>query len=322
MSSRAEAGDAFTSAPPFHAEAIAGPPGPHPRASSYLDGYLRNATRVEDAAREGFVGRVERDVGRRGRTLRWGMPIGRDRWEPASSRRRCSGKRSALSSRGRSSSEIRRARCRLRIWRGPCVRRPWHWRRRRSLQGGHQKRRRLVLLQDALGNRPDLRGGAVITGKQIGRDTELRFNPGARFPGPERLRLRFPPDAARRWRYGLSDTLIRAPGCYAFHVAGQGFAGHGDSAPTSTNAGSAICASPPSSNLTNHRPTPPRRNRNRGRVSISPTPGGRVAPAGALSAVRWLRSRRASWPYAGCSLPVARPTRSGQGAACPHGTPE
>jgi hypothetical protein len=70
---------------------------------------------------------------------------------------------------------------------------------------------------------PTYRGGVVITGKEIRASHELYFNPAARFPGPERLRLRFPPDASRKWRYGPSDTLIRAPGCYAFHVVGDGF---------------------------------------------------------------------------------------------------
>jgi hypothetical protein len=70
---------------------------------------------------------------------------------------------------------------------------------------------------------PSYAGGVVITGKQIGGDTELRFNPGAGFPGDKRPRLRFPQDDSGKWRYGPSDTLIRAPGCYAFQVDGNGF---------------------------------------------------------------------------------------------------
>jgi hypothetical protein len=70
---------------------------------------------------------------------------------------------------------------------------------------------------------PTYAGGVVITGQQIGGDTELRFNAGAGFPGRKRLRLRFPQDDSGKWRYGPSDTLIRAPGCYALHVAGAGF---------------------------------------------------------------------------------------------------
>jgi hypothetical protein len=70
---------------------------------------------------------------------------------------------------------------------------------------------------------PSYAGGVVITGKQIGGDAELRFNPGAGFPGHKRPRLRFPQDDSGKWRYGPSDTLIRAPGCYAFQVEGKGF---------------------------------------------------------------------------------------------------
>jgi hypothetical protein len=70
---------------------------------------------------------------------------------------------------------------------------------------------------------PGYAGEVVITGKQIGGDTELRFNPSGRFPGHKRLQLRFPRDDSRKWRYGPSDTLIRAPGCYAFDVEGERF---------------------------------------------------------------------------------------------------
>jgi hypothetical protein len=70
---------------------------------------------------------------------------------------------------------------------------------------------------------PTYAGEVVITGKQIRGSTELRFNPAARFPGQKRFRLRFPQDDSGKWRYGPSDTLIRAPGCYAFHVVGAGF---------------------------------------------------------------------------------------------------
>jgi hypothetical protein len=69
---------------------------------------------------------------------------------------------------------------------------------------------------------PTYAGEVAITGKQIRGSTELRFNPGARFPAHELLRLRLPPDDSGKWRYGPSDTLIRAPGCYAFHVVGEG----------------------------------------------------------------------------------------------------
>jgi hypothetical protein len=70
---------------------------------------------------------------------------------------------------------------------------------------------------------PTYEGEVVITGHEIGGPNELRFNAAARFPGRKELDLRFPPDDSGRWRYGPSDTLIRAPGCYAFHVDGEGF---------------------------------------------------------------------------------------------------
>jgi hypothetical protein len=65
-------------------------------------------------------------------------------------------------------------------------------------------------------------GEVVISGREIRGSHELRFNPAARFPGQKLRRLRFPPDDSGKWRYGPSDTLIRAPGCYAFHVTGEG----------------------------------------------------------------------------------------------------
>jgi hypothetical protein len=68
---------------------------------------------------------------------------------------------------------------------------------------------------------PAYSGQVVVTGREIHGASELRLNAGARFPGEKRLQLRFPPDDSGKWRYGPSDTLIRAPGCYAFRVAGE-----------------------------------------------------------------------------------------------------
>jgi hypothetical protein len=68
---------------------------------------------------------------------------------------------------------------------------------------------------------PSYTGTVAITGDQIGGSKELRFNAGARFPGQRKRELRFPADDSGRWRYGPSDTLIRAPGCYAFRVKGD-----------------------------------------------------------------------------------------------------
>lgn len=69
---------------------------------------------------------------------------------------------------------------------------------------------------------PTYAGEVVISGSQVGGSNELRFNSGAGFPGHKRAKLRFPPDNSGKWRYGPSDTLIRAPGCYAFRIRGEG----------------------------------------------------------------------------------------------------
>jgi hypothetical protein len=70
---------------------------------------------------------------------------------------------------------------------------------------------------------PNYIGSVAITGKQIGGPNELRFNAGAGFPGRKLMELRFAADDSGRWRYGPSDTLIRAPGFYAFRVKGDDF---------------------------------------------------------------------------------------------------
>ena len=70
---------------------------------------------------------------------------------------------------------------------------------------------------------PSYPGSVVITGKQHGGYNELRFNAGAGIPGQKQLELRFPADDSGQWRYGPSDTLIRAAGCYVFRVEGEDF---------------------------------------------------------------------------------------------------
>jgi hypothetical protein len=70
---------------------------------------------------------------------------------------------------------------------------------------------------------PEYMGTVRITGREVGGSQVLRFNPAAGFPGTKRLALRFPPEEERGWRYGPSFTLIRAPGCYAFEIRGNGF---------------------------------------------------------------------------------------------------
>jgi hypothetical protein len=72
---------------------------------------------------------------------------------------------------------------------------------------------------------PSYTGNISITGKQIGGSNELRFNAEGGLPGKQ-LELRFDSDDSRTWRYGPSDTLIRAPGCYAFRVEGDDFEQH------------------------------------------------------------------------------------------------
>jgi hypothetical protein len=69
---------------------------------------------------------------------------------------------------------------------------------------------------------PEYDGPLTIAGHQVGGPSELRFNPAGRFPGTQLERLTVPADSGD-WRYGPSDTLIRAPGCYAFEIRGAGF---------------------------------------------------------------------------------------------------
>jgi hypothetical protein len=68
---------------------------------------------------------------------------------------------------------------------------------------------------------PQYTGKVVISGEQIGGPNKLRFNEG--FPGKKQLKLRFGPNNSKDWRYGPSNTLIRAAGCYALRVKGDDF---------------------------------------------------------------------------------------------------
>jgi hypothetical protein len=70
---------------------------------------------------------------------------------------------------------------------------------------------------------PEYGGPVTITGHQVDGPNELRFNDGSGFPGSKLAELRFPAAARSEWRYGPSETLIRAPGCYALWIEGQGF---------------------------------------------------------------------------------------------------
>jgi hypothetical protein len=69
---------------------------------------------------------------------------------------------------------------------------------------------------------PGYTGGVVISGSAIGSNALLRFSGGG-FPGKPQPQLRFRPDDSGKWRYGPSDTLIRAAGCYVFHIEGEDF---------------------------------------------------------------------------------------------------
>lgn len=69
---------------------------------------------------------------------------------------------------------------------------------------------------------PRYEGRVSITGHQLDGANRLMFNTGP-FPGTKLNALEMPPDPGGRWRYGPSDTLIRAPGCYAFEIQGEGF---------------------------------------------------------------------------------------------------
>jgi hypothetical protein len=70
---------------------------------------------------------------------------------------------------------------------------------------------------------PTYSGPVSITGREVNGPGELQFNAGSGFPGTKERELHFDPDPSEEWRYGPSETLIRAPGCYAIVVAGRGF---------------------------------------------------------------------------------------------------
>jgi hypothetical protein len=67
---------------------------------------------------------------------------------------------------------------------------------------------------------PDYRAAVTISGHQVDGPGVLRFNHGG-FPGDQLRRLSIPAGSGE-WRYGPSDTLLRAPGCYAFEIRGPG----------------------------------------------------------------------------------------------------
>jgi hypothetical protein len=70
---------------------------------------------------------------------------------------------------------------------------------------------------------PRYQGEVTVTGHQLDGSHDLRFNPAAGFPGKKLLELVFEETNFADWRYGPSETLIRADGCYAFRVEGEDF---------------------------------------------------------------------------------------------------
>ena len=70
---------------------------------------------------------------------------------------------------------------------------------------------------------PGYTGSVVITGSAIGSSNALLRFSGGGFPGRPQSKLRFRPDDSGKWRFGPSDTLIQAAGCYVFHIEGDDF---------------------------------------------------------------------------------------------------
>jgi hypothetical protein len=70
---------------------------------------------------------------------------------------------------------------------------------------------------------PRYQGAVIVTGEQLDGSNELRFNASSGFPGEKLSALKFEESNGAKWRYGPSDTLIRADGCYAFRIAGDDF---------------------------------------------------------------------------------------------------
>jgi hypothetical protein len=66
-------------------------------------------------------------------------------------------------------------------------------------------------------------GAVTVTGQQVDGPHELRFNAATGFPGEKLAALEFDEADTVEWRYGPSDTLIRADGCYTFRIEGEDF---------------------------------------------------------------------------------------------------
>jgi hypothetical protein len=74
---------------------------------------------------------------------------------------------------------------------------------------------------------PRYEGAVIVTGEQLDGSNELRFNAASGFPGEKLSALEFEESdgagSGHGWRYGPSETLIRADGCYAFRIEGDDF---------------------------------------------------------------------------------------------------
>lgn len=74
---------------------------------------------------------------------------------------------------------------------------------------------------------PSYSGPVLIRGRRIDRAGLLRFGGDAQAPREmvhaSTPSFRMTADQTREWRYYPTETLIRAPGCYAFQVDGTGF---------------------------------------------------------------------------------------------------
>jgi hypothetical protein len=70
---------------------------------------------------------------------------------------------------------------------------------------------------------PEYQGRVIVTGERLEGSMDLRFNAASGFPGDKLAALEFGESDVAEWRYGPSDTLIRADGCYAFRIEGDAF---------------------------------------------------------------------------------------------------
>jgi hypothetical protein len=70
---------------------------------------------------------------------------------------------------------------------------------------------------------PKYERAVTVTGEQVDGPNELRFNAATGSPGEKLTALEFDEADTAEWRYGPSDTLIPADGCYAFRIEGEDF---------------------------------------------------------------------------------------------------